>query len=78
MGDVQIDSFKVQGDGMNEKGEEIQVMSGQNELERSNSQPTVASTVNAVTSDNSSNRGGDTYNVVPQKPNRSREAAASR
>ena len=78
MGDVQIDSFKVQGDGMSEKGEEIQVMSGENELERSNSQPTVASTVNAVTSDNSTTRGGDTYVMAPSKHNRSREALASR
>lgn len=77
-GDAQIDSMKVQGDGMNEKGEEIKTMSGENELEKSSAQPTVVSAVNAVTSDNSTTRGGDTYVMSPSKPNRSREALASR
>ena len=78
MGDSAIDSMKVQGDGMNEKGEEIKSMSGENELEKSSAQPTVVSAVSAVTSDNSTTRGGDTYVMSPSKPNRSREALASR
>ena len=78
MGDSAIDSMKVQGDGMNEKGEEIKSMSGENELEKSSAQPTVVSAVSAVTSDNSVQRGGDTYVMSPSKPNRSREALASR
>jgi len=78
MGDSAIDSMKVQGDGLNEKGEEIKTMSGENELEKSSAQPTVVSAVNAVTSDNSTTRGGDTYVMSPSKPNRSREALASR
>jgi len=77
-GDDSIDSMKVQGDGLNEKGEEIKSMSGENELEKSSAQPTVVSAVNAVTSDNSTTRGGDTYVMSPSKPNRSREALASR
>jgi len=77
-GDDSIDSMKVQGDGLNEKGEEIKSMSGENELEKSSAQPTVVSAVNAVTSDNSVQRGGDTYVMSPSKPNRSREALASR
>jgi hypothetical protein len=78
LGDSAIDSMKVQGDGMNEKGEEIKSMSGENELEKSSAQPTVVSAVSAVTSDNSVKRGGDTYVMSPSKPNRSREALASR
>ena len=77
-GDDSIDSMKVQGDGMNEKGEEIKSMSGENELEKSSAQPTVVSAVNAVTSDNSTTSGGNTYNMMSQKPNKTRESVASR
>ena len=78
MGDDSIDSMKVQGDGMNEKGEEIKSISAENELEKSSAQPTVVSAVNAVTSDNSTTRGGDMIMMTPPKPSRTREATASR
>jgi len=59
-------------------GVELMTVSAQNVELRSAANQSGGSTVNAVSSDNSSTRGGDTYNIVPQKPNRSREALASR
>ena len=59
-------------------GVELMTVSAQNVELRSAANQSSGSTVNAVSSDNSSTRGGDTYVMAPSKPNRSREALASR
>ena len=59
-------------------GVELMTVSAQNVELRSAANQSGGSTVNAVSSDNSSTRGGDTYVMAPSKPNRSREALASR
>jgi len=59
-------------------GVELMTVSAQNVELRSSANQSGGSTVNAVSSDNSTTRGGDTYNMIPSKPNRSREALASR
>ena len=59
-------------------GVELMTVSAQNVELRSSANQSGGATVNAVSSDNSTTRGGDTYNMIPSKPNRSREALASR
>lgn len=56
----------------------LMTVSAQNVELRSASNQSGGATVNAVTADNSTTRGGDTYVMTPSKPNRSREALASR
>ena len=59
-------------------GVELMTVSAQNVELRSAANQSGGSTVNAVSSDNSSTRGGDIYVMAPSKPNRSREVLASR
>lgn len=72
VGDATIDSFKVQGDGLNEKGEEIKTLSGENELDKTTSTGSGSNVVSSVQSDNSTNRGGDTIILSSPKPSRVR------
>ena len=60
-------------------GSDLMNISAENvELRTAAMAPKTASNINSVQDNSQVNQGGDTYNVVPQKPNRSREAAASR
>ncbi len=60
-------------------GSDLMNISAENvELRTAAMTPKAASNINSVQDNSQVNQGGDTYNVVPQKPNRSREAAASR
>lgn len=70
-GDTTLDSMKIMGDGKTETGEEINSISGNNELDRTAGQMNSQPTVNSVSSvaDNSVTNGG-TYVMTSQKPNR--------
>ena len=60
-------------------GSDLMNISAENvELRTAAMTPKAASNINSVQDNSQVNQGGDTYNVVSQKPNRSREGAASR
>lgn len=71
-GDSAIDSVKVKGDGLNENGEEIKSTSAENELSKSDQPNNAANVISSVSSDNSTNRGGDTIIMTNPKPSRVR------
>ena len=78
LGDDTIDSFKVQGDGLNERGEEVQVMSGQNELDKTTQGQIQAAANNIVSSTDNSKRQQTFVSQKPATPDRTSQGLASR
>ena len=66
LGDDTIDSFKVEGDGLNEKGEEIQVMSGENESEKTNAFDRILRRQQNIISSTDNRKNSSTF--ISQKP----------
>jgi hypothetical protein len=78
MGDSAIDSMKVQGDGLNEKGEEIQVMSGENELEKTNQAGKAAAAQNIISSTDNRKNSSTFISQKPAPPDRTAMGVSSR
>tara|TARA_B100001093_G_scaffold162605_1_gene155012 strand:+ start:6232 stop:7959 length:1728 start_codon:yes stop_codon:yes gene_type:complete len=78
LGDDTIDSFKVQGDGLTERGEEVQVMSGQNELDKTTQGQIQAAANNIVSSTDNSKRQQTFVSQKPATPDRTSQGLASR
>jgi hypothetical protein len=69
-GDAQIDSMKIQGDGMNEKGEEIKTTSAENAQGQSNLGTATGSSSTVAVADNSKKSNVTTTIINSQPKNR--------
>ena len=65
-GDATIDSFKVQGDGLNEKGESVKAVSEEIELEKSKQAGRTAAANNIISSPTDNSKKSSTF--ISQKP----------
>ena len=65
-GDATIDSFKVQGDGLNEKGESVKAVSEEIELEKSKQAGRAAAANNIISSPTDNSKKSSTF--ISQKP----------
>ncbi len=78
-GDATIDSFKVQGDGLNEKGESVKAVSEEIELEKSKQAGRTAAANNIISSPTDNSKKSST--VIIQKaatPDRTAEGVSTR
>ncbi len=78
-GDATIDSFKVQGDGLNEKGESVKAVSEEIELEKSKQAGRAAAANNIISSPTDNSKKSST--VIIQKaatPDRTAEGVSTR
>ena len=78
-GDATIDSFKVQGDGLNEKGESVKAVSEEIELEKSKQAGRAAAANNIISSPTDNSKKSSTFiSQKPATPDRTAEGLSSR
>lgn len=78
LGDATLDSMKVQGDGMDENGNEIMAKSGENELARNEKIETAAANIISAPTSNQSTNSSSTYVMNPAMPSKIQASLASR
>jgi len=76
-GDATIDSFKVKGDGLNEKGESVKAVSEEIELEKSKQAGRAAAANNIISSPTDNSKKSSTVVVHREGPPDRTAAAVS-